>query len=47
MSWFVYEVPAAIQEDIEPASVIPSSKTCPFLSSRYELNCSESTGSYF
>jgi len=40
-----YEVPAAWKLAIEPASVIPSSMTWPFVASRYESTRSESTGS--
>src|SRR5262245_25507775 len=31
---WLYEVDAAIHEDIDPASLIPSSRICPALSSR-------------
>ncbi len=32
--WVAYAVPAAMNEDIEPASVIPSSRICPSFASR-------------
>ncbi len=31
--WLEYAVPAAIQLHIDPASLMPSSRICPFLSS--------------
>ena len=39
-----YEVAAAIQDEIAPASVIPSSRIWPPRSSRYHMSCSESCG---
>ena len=33
MPCVAYAVPAAMKDDIEPASVMPSSRTCPFVAS--------------
>jgi hypothetical protein len=44
--WVAYDVPAAWNEAIEPASLIPSSRTWPSRDSRYESTRSASTGSY-
>ena len=41
-----YAVPAAVNDAIDPASVIPSSRIRPLLASWYESSNSASTGSY-
>ncbi len=47
IGWFhvAYDVPAAVNEAIDPASVIPSSRMRPLLASRYDKRRSASTGS--
>ena len=45
MPCVAYDVPAAWNEAIEPASVMPSSRTWPSVASRYDSTRSESTGS--
>jgi len=43
--WVAYAVPAAIAELIDPASVIPSSNSCPPSRDEYGVNVSASTES--